>query len=108
MKTNNAIVYWSNNIIFDCSQTRYFFHRTKLVRLQKANYAVVFSLVSTIHATKLKLKLTATTVTKVASPQINCNMKETSFKPIRKRMHDVAKKRHFITKVSCKNFSVLV
>jgi len=27
---------------------------------------------------------------------------------MRKRMHDVAKKRHFITKVSCKNFSVLV
>jgi len=36
--------------------------------LQKANYAVVFSLVSTIRATKLKLKLTATTFTKIASP----------------------------------------
>jgi len=48
--------------------------------LQKANYAVVFSLVSTIRATKLKLKLAATTFTKIASPQINCNMKETSLR----------------------------
>jgi len=68
MKTNNATVSWSNNIVFDGSQTRCFFHKTKLVRLQKANYAVVFSLVSTIRATKLKLKLTATTFTKIASP----------------------------------------
>jgi len=48
--------------------------------LQKANYAVVFSLVSTIHAAKLELKLTATTYTKIASPQINCSMKETSLR----------------------------
>jgi len=68
--------------------------------LQKANYAVVFSLVSSIRATKLKLKLTATTFTKIASPQINCNMKETSLPIIRKRMCDAAKKRHVITKVS--------
>jgi len=78
MKTNYAIVNWSNNIVFGGSQTRYFFHKTKLVRWQKANYTTVFSLVSTIRATKLKLKLTATTFTKIASPQINCNMKETS------------------------------
>jgi len=51
-----------------------------LVGLQKAYYAVVFSLVSTIRATKLALKLTATTFTKIASPQINCNMKETSLR----------------------------
>ena len=51
-----------------------------LVRLQKANYAVVFSLVSTIRAAKLERKLTATTFTKIASPQINCNMKETSLR----------------------------
>jgi len=57
MKANNAIVNWSNDIVFDGSQTRYVFHKTKLVRLQKANYAVVFSLVSTIRATKLKPKL---------------------------------------------------
>jgi len=49
---------------------------------------VVFHLVSTIRATTLKLKLTATTFTKMTSPQINCNMKETS---IRKRTRDVAK-----------------
>jgi len=30
--------------------------------------------------TKLKLKLTATTFTKIASLQINCNMKETSLR----------------------------
>jgi len=79
MKTNNAVVNWSNNIVFDGSQTRYFFHKTKLVRLQKANYAV-FGLVCTIRATKLKVKLTATTFTKIASPQINCNMKQTSLR----------------------------
>ena len=77
MKTSNAIVNWSNNIVFNDSQTQYIFHKTKLVRLQKANYAIVFSLVSTIRATKLKLKLTATTFTKIASPQITANMKET-------------------------------
>jgi len=38
--------------------------------LQKANYAVVFSLVSTTRATKLKLKLTVTTFTKIASPKL--------------------------------------
>jgi len=48
--------------------------------LQKANYAVVFSLVRAICATKLKLKLTATTFTKIASPEINCYMKETSLR----------------------------
>jgi len=40
MKINNAIVNWSNNIVFYGSQTRYFFHKTKLVRLQIANCAV--------------------------------------------------------------------
>ena len=67
-------------MVFDGSQARYFFHKTKLVRLQKANYAVVFSLVGTVRATNLKLKLTATTFTKIASPQINCNIKETSLR----------------------------
>ena len=86
MKTNNAIVNWSNNIVFDGSQTRNFFHKTKLVRLQKVNYAVVFSLVSTIRATKLKLKLTATTFTKIASSQINCNMKEMSLRLYEKQL----------------------
>jgi len=57
-----------------------FFHKTKLARLQKANYAVVFGLVSTICATKLKLKLTVTTFTKIRSPQINCNVKEMSLR----------------------------
>jgi len=80
IKTNNAIFNWSNNIVFDGFQTRCFFHTTKLVRLQKANYAVDFSLVSTIRATKLKRKFTATTFTKIASLQINCNMKETSLR----------------------------
>jgi len=53
MKTTSAVVNWSNNIVFDGSQTRMFFHKTKLVRLQKANYAIAFNLVSTIRATKL-------------------------------------------------------
>jgi len=34
MKTNNAIVNLSNNIVVDGSQTRRFFHKTKLVLLQ--------------------------------------------------------------------------
>ena len=80
VKTNDAIGNWSNNIVFDGSQTRYFSLKTKSVRLQKANYAVVFSLASTIRATKLKLKLTLTTLTKIAFPQINGNMKETSLR----------------------------
>jgi len=53
--------------------------------LQKANYAVVFSLVSTTRATKLKLKLTATTFTKVASSQINCKSERNVITPIRKK-----------------------
>jgi len=36
--------------------------------------------VSTIRATKLKVKLTATTFAKIAFPQISCNMKETSLR----------------------------
>jgi len=28
LQTNNAIVDWSNNIVFDGYQTRYFFHKT--------------------------------------------------------------------------------
>ena len=36
MKTNNAIVNWSNNIVFNGSQTQYIFHKTKVVRLQKS------------------------------------------------------------------------
>jgi len=28
MKANNVIVNWRNNIVFDGSQTRYFFHKT--------------------------------------------------------------------------------
>jgi len=48
MKTNNAFVNYSNNIVSDGSKTRYSFHKTKLVRLQKANYAVVCSLVQAV------------------------------------------------------------
>ena len=57
-----------------------FFIRLNWFDCKNANCAVVFSLVSTIRATKLKLKLTSTTFTKIASPQINCNMKETSLR----------------------------
>ena len=80
MKTNNAIGNYSNNIVLTVLKQRYFFHKTKLVRLQKVNYAVVFGLVSSIRATELKLKLIVTTFTKIASPQINCNMKKTSLR----------------------------
>ena len=60
MKTNNAIVNWSNNIVFDGSQTRYFFIRLNWFDCKK-QITQLFS-VSTIRATKLKLKLTATTL----------------------------------------------
>ena len=43
-----------------------------------------FSLVSLIRATKLKLKLTATIFTMIASLQNNCNMKEMSLRPYEK------------------------
>jgi len=46
MKTDNAIVNWSNNIVNHGSQAQYFFHKTKFVRLEKTNHAqVVYSLV---------------------------------------------------------------
>jgi len=82
MKTNNAIVNWSNNIVFDGSQTRNFFIRLNWFDCKK-RIMQLFS-VSTIRATKLKLKLTATTSTKIASPQINCNLKETSLRLYKK------------------------
>jgi len=56
LQTNNAIVNWSNYIVFDGSQKRYFFNKTKFFRLQKENCAVVLSSVSTVRATKLKLE----------------------------------------------------
>ena len=60
------------------SHRRYFFHKTKVVRLEKKrNYLVVLSLVSTIRGTKLKVKTPAFSLTKKAFPQINCNVKET-------------------------------
>jgi len=39
------------------------------------NYVVVVSLVSTIRSTKLKVKTPAPTLTKIAFPQINYNVK---------------------------------
>jgi len=43
MKTDNAITVlrWSNNNVIHGSQRRYFFHKTKVVRLEKGNYVVV-------------------------------------------------------------------
>jgi len=76
MKTNSAIVNWSKNIVTDGSQTRYFFIRLNWFDWKKR--IMQLFLVSIIRATKLKLKLTATTFTKIASPQINSNTKETS------------------------------
>jgi len=59
-------------------------YSNNLVRVQfesrKAIYIFSQIVVSTIRATKLKLKLAATTFTKIASPQIKCNMKETSLR----------------------------
>jgi len=51
--------------------------RLKSSDQKKGNHVVVLSLVSTILDTKLKVKTRATTLTKVAFPQINCNLKET-------------------------------
>jgi len=41
MKTDNAIIRWSNNNVIHGSQRRYFFHKTEVVRLEKGNYVVV-------------------------------------------------------------------
>jgi len=108
MKTHNAIDNWSNNIVFGCSRTQYVFHKTKLVWLQNANHAVVFGLVSTIRATKLKLKLTATTFTMIGSPQINCNMKATSLRLYEKERVMWQKNVISLPKASRKNFPVLI
>ena len=54
-----------------------FFIRLKSSDQKKWNYVVVSSLVSTIRGTKLKVKTPATTLTKIAFPQTNCNVKET-------------------------------
>ena len=78
MKTKCAVVNWSNNIVFDGSQTRYCFIR--LNRFDCKKRIMQLCLVSTIRATKLKLKPTPTTFTKITSPQINCSMKETSLR----------------------------
>jgi len=59
---------------------KFIFIRLICFDCKKADYVDDFSLVSTIRATKLKLKLTATTFTKIAFPQISCNMKETSLR----------------------------
>jgi len=45
-----------------------FFMRLNWFDCKRANYAVVFSLVNTLRATKLILKLTAITFTKIALP----------------------------------------
>jgi len=42
----------------------------------RSSYVVVFSLVGTIRGTKLKVDTPATTLTKIALHQINCNVKE--------------------------------
>jgi len=47
------------------------------------------------------VKTPATTLTKTAFPQINCNVKERLVTPVRKRACDVTEKRHFIQKVFC-------
>jgi len=54
-----------------------FFIRLKSSDVKKGNHVAVLSLVSTILGTKLKVKIRATTLTKIAFPQINCNLKET-------------------------------
>jgi len=60
METSNAMIHWSNNIVFDGSQPLYFFIKLNWFYCKRANYAV-FSFLKTLRAAKLKLKLTATT-----------------------------------------------
>jgi len=57
------------------------------------------SIFSTSRGTKLKVKTPATTLTKIAFPQIICNVKETC-DACKKKTCDIGKKRHFITKLS--------
>jgi len=66
---------------------------------RKGKHVVAFSLVSTISAMKLKVKTTATTLAKIAFPQINCLCERHLWRVHEERTRDVAKKRHFITKI---------
>jgi len=53
-----------------------FFIRLKSSDQTKVNHVVVLSLFITILGTKLKVKTRATTLTKIAFPQISYNLKE--------------------------------
>ena len=57
-KQTTLLLRWSNNIVI------HLFRKTKVIRLRKRNYVVVSSLFITMRATKLKVKTTATTLTK--------------------------------------------
>jgi len=67
---------WSNNNVIHGSQRRYFFHETKVVRLEKKGIVYLLSSVSTIGGKKFKVKTPASTLTKTAFHQNNCNVKE--------------------------------
>jgi len=54
-----------------------FFIGLKSSDQKKRNNVVVLSLASTIRSTKFEVKTPATKLTKIAFPQINCNVKET-------------------------------
>ena len=81
----NRQYYWSNNNVVHGSPRRYFFHKTKVVRLVVLSSCFKFIQhnprfpirVSTIRGTKLKVKTRPSTLTKIKFPQINCNVKET-------------------------------
>jgi len=67
----------------------------------------LLSLVSTIRGTKHKVMTPATTLTKIAFPQINCNVKVPLWRLQEKEVR-CNRKATFHYKVSYKNFFVLV
>ena len=95
---------WSNDNVIHGSQRQYFFHKTKVVRLETRVLCSCWSLVSTIRGTKIKVKTPATTLTKIAFPQINCNVKETQWRLQQKNVRYSRKATfHYCKKFSCTN-----
>ena len=74
-ETDNAIIKVSNNIVIHGSQRQCFFHKTKVVRLEKREICSCFEFSQHSPRHEAQVKNRATTLT-IAFPQINCNLKE--------------------------------
>jgi len=68
---------WSNNNVIHGSQRRHFFHKTKVFRLEKTELCRCFEFRQHIPKHEAQSEAPATTLAKIAFPQIYCNVKET-------------------------------